>query len=155
MYRAENYLCPIVLLFHKRALVGVRADLDGSRHGGILLILGFVRRRCRSLPLAIQPLTLDDGRKILIADIQIDVAVDAIYTALLGILPDAVSAAIIGLVTPVCQQDRIPGLDIIGGMRRERGYFLSCCHLQYLDRPDHRACIVCHRFPCEIIVASR
>lgn len=35
MYWAENYLCPIVLLFHKRTLVGVRADLDGSGHGGI------------------------------------------------------------------------------------------------------------------------
>lgn len=38
MYRAENYLCPIVLLLHKRALVGVRADFDGSGHGGIGLI---------------------------------------------------------------------------------------------------------------------
>ena len=38
MYRAENYLCPIVLLLHKRALVGFRADLDGSGHGGIGLI---------------------------------------------------------------------------------------------------------------------
>ena len=67
MYRAENYLCPIVLLLHKRALIGVVADSDGSCHGRIGLI------GCRSgswlcLAPAVQPFALDDRRKVLVAD---------------------------------------------------------------------------------------
>ena len=79
MYRAENYLCPIVLLLHKRALVGVVADFDGSCHGAVLLIIGFVRCRHRSFPPAVQPLTLDNGREILVADIQIHITVKAYF----------------------------------------------------------------------------
>ena len=116
MYRAENYLCPIVLLLHKRALVGVRADFDGSGHGGIGLIIGFVRCRHRSFPPAVQTLALDNGREILVADIQIHIAVDTVYTSLLRMLPDAVCAAVIGLIDPVRQPDRVPRLDIIGSM---------------------------------------
>ena len=78
MYRAENYLCPIVLLLHKRALVGVRADLDGSRHGGIGLI-GCRRGSWLCLAESVQPLTLDNGREILIADIQIHITVKAYF----------------------------------------------------------------------------
>ena len=82
MYRAENYLCPIVLLLHKRALVGVRADFDGSGHGGIGLI-GCRRGSWLCLAESVQPLTLDNGREILIADIQIHITVDASDLALL------------------------------------------------------------------------
>ena len=78
MYRAENYLCPIVLLLHKRALVGVRADLDGSGHSGIGLI-GCRRGTWLSLAESVQPLTLDNGREILIADIQIHITVKAYF----------------------------------------------------------------------------
>ena len=78
-------------------------------------------RRIRLLAVAVQPLRLDDDREILVADIQINIAVDAVHTAFLGMLPDAVSAAIIRLITPVCQPDGVAGLDVIGGMRRERG----------------------------------
>ena len=56
-----------------------------------------------------------------VADIKIDVAVDAVHTAFLGMLPDAVCAAVIRLVAPVRQPDGVAGLDVIGGMRRERG----------------------------------
>ena len=120
MYRAENYLCPIVLFFLERTLVGVRSDLDGSGHGGVLLILGFVKHRCRSLPPAIQPLILDNGREILIADIQIHITVDASDLAFFTVLPDTVNTAVIGLIAPVRQPDRIPGLDIVGGMCGQR-----------------------------------
>jgi len=76
MYRAENYLCPIVLLLHKRALVGVRADFDGSGHGGIGLI-GCRRGSWLCLAPAVQPLAFDSSREILIADIKIHITVDA------------------------------------------------------------------------------
>ena len=93
MYRAEKILCPIVLLLHKRALVSVIADLDGSRHGDIWLI-GCRRGSWLCLAPVIQPFAPDNCREILVADVQIDVAVDAIHTSLLAVLPDAVSAAI-------------------------------------------------------------
>ena len=67
MYRAENYLCPIVLLLHKCALVSVIADLDGSGHGGIGLI-GRRRGSWLCLAPAVQPFALDDRRKVLVAD---------------------------------------------------------------------------------------
>ena len=93
---------------------------SNSGHGGVLLILGFVKRRCRSLPPAIQPLTLDNGREILIADIQIHIAVDTCNLALFTVLPDAVSTAVIGLIDPVRQPDRVPRLDIVSGMCGQR-----------------------------------
>ena len=89
MYRAENFLCPIVLFFLKRTLVGVVADLEGSGHSGIGLI-GCRRGSWLCLAPAIQPLTLDNGREILIADVKIHIAADTVHTPLLGVLPDAV-----------------------------------------------------------------
>ena len=87
MYRAEKYLCPIVLLLHKRALVSVIADLDGSRHGDIGPI-GCRRGSWLYLAPAIQPFALDNCRKILIADVKIHIAVDTCNLALLRVLPD-------------------------------------------------------------------
>ena len=49
VYRAENSLCLIFLLFHKRTLADVIADPDGSGHGGVLLILRVVRHSGLSL----------------------------------------------------------------------------------------------------------
>ena len=71
-------------------------------------------------PPAVQSLALDDGREILIADIQIHIAVDTCNLALLRMLPDAVSTAVVGLVHPVRQPDRVPRLDIIGSMCGQR-----------------------------------
>ena len=71
------------------------------------------------LAVAIQPLALDNRGKILVADIEIDIAIDAVHAAFLGVLQDTVSAGIIRLVTPVRQPDRVAGFDVTGGMRRE------------------------------------
>ena len=64
MYRAENYLCPIVLFFLERTLVGVRADFDGSGHGGIGRI-GCRRGTRLHLSPSVQPLALDSSLEIL------------------------------------------------------------------------------------------
>ena len=85
-----------------------------------------IRNRCRRicqgflLAVSIQTLTLDNGRKILIADIQIHIAVDTSNLTLFRMLPDAISTTVIGLVDPVRQPDRVPGLDIIGSMCGQR-----------------------------------
>ena len=81
-----------------------------------------IRNRCRRicqgflLAVSIQPLTLDNGREILIADIQIHITVDASDLALLRMLPDAICAAVIGLIDPVRQPNGVAALDIIGSV---------------------------------------
>lgn len=127
--RGINFIFRLLLLWfcpspdgHSRShllqctLVAVLANLHSHGNIGIR----YIGRRCRSLPPAIHPLTLDNGREILIADIQIHIAVDTCNLALLKMLPDAVSTAVVGLVHPVRQPDRVPRLDIIGSMCGQR-----------------------------------
>ena len=84
-----------------------------------------IRNRCRRicqgflLAVSIQPLTLDNGREILIADIQIHITVDASDLALLRMLLDAICAAVIGLIDPVRQPNGVAALDIIGSVGSE------------------------------------
>ena len=97
--------------FHKRSLVSVIADGD-SNCGGIQYI---GRRRGRFRP-AVQSLILDDCEKILVADIQIHIAVDACNLAFAAVLPDGVGTAVVGLIYPVRKPNGVAALDIIGGM---------------------------------------
>ena len=105
----------LCLIQFSAVLLAVNSDFDCDA------VLRSRRRRIRLLAVAVQPLRLDDGREILVADIEIDVAVDACDLAFLGMLPNTVCAGVIRLVTPVCQPDSVVGLDVIGGMCRERG----------------------------------
>ena len=58
MYRAENILCPIALLLHKRTLVGILADSNDHSSCGVRL----GRRKIRRFTVAVQPLSLDDRK---------------------------------------------------------------------------------------------
>ena len=105
----------LCLIQFSAILLSVNRDLNGD---------AVLRRRCRRsrlLAVAVQPLRLDDGREILVADVEIDIAVNAVHAAFLGMLPDTVCAGVISLGAPVRQPDRVATLDVIGGMRRERG----------------------------------
>ena len=105
----------LCLIQFSAVLLSVNRDLNGDA------VLRSRRRRIQILTMAIQSLCLDDRGKVLVADIKIDVAVDACDLALLGMLPDAVCAAVVRLVNPVRQPDGIAALDVIGGVRHERG----------------------------------
>ena len=81
MYRAEKFLCPIVLFFLQRILIAVFANLYSHSDIGIRHI-GCRRGSWLCLAPAVQPLALDNRGEILIADIQIHIAVDAVNLAL-------------------------------------------------------------------------
>ena len=70
-------------------LLAVNSDLNGNA------VLRSRRRRIRLLAVAVQPLCPDDRGKVLVADIQINIAVDAVHAAFLGMLPDTVCAGVI------------------------------------------------------------
>ena len=105
----------LCLIQFSAVLLSVNRDLNGDA------VLRSRHRRIQLLTIAIQSLCLDDRGKVLVADIEIDVAVDACDLAFLGMLPDTVCAGVIRLVTPVCQPDRVAALDAIGSVRHERG----------------------------------
>ncbi len=112
----------LCLIQFSAVLLAVNSDFNCDA------VLRSRRRRIRQdflLAVSVQPLCLDDGRKIFVADVQINIAVDAIYAAFLGMLPDAVCAAVVGLVIPVCKPDRVAALDVIGGVRHERGILFA------------------------------
>ncbi len=106
----------------QRTFVALLADLHG--HGNISIRhIGHRRGSRLSLAVPVQPLALDDGREVLVADVQIDVAVDTIHASLLAVLPDAVSTAVAGLVHPMRQPDGVTALDVVRrvcGQRRSR-----------------------------------
>ena len=87
-------------------------------------VIGSRRRRIRQnflLSVAIQFLRPDDRGEILVTDVQINIAADACDLALFRMLPDAVCTTVIRLVNPMRQPDGVAALDVIGGMRHERG----------------------------------
>jgi hypothetical protein len=108
----------LYLIQFSAVLLSVNRDLNGDA------VLRSRRKRIWQdffLAIAVQSLCLDDRGKVLVADIEIDVTVDACDLAFLGMLPDAVCASVIGLIHPVCQLDRVARLDVIGSVRHERG----------------------------------
>ncbi len=105
--RKKSRRAPLLCLIQfSVVLLSVNRDLNGNA------VLRSRRRRIRQhrfSAVAVQPLTLDDRGKVLVADIQIDIAADACDLALLGMLPDGIAA-----------------LDVIGSVRHERGDPLCC-----------------------------
>ena len=111
--RAEKNPCPSCgLSFYERTLVSVIADFDSCGHGGVGLIVRY-RRRFDS-PESIQSFSLDDGRKILVAGIKVNISGDTVYLAFFRILPHRIGTAVVGPIHPVRKPDRVVGFNIIG-----------------------------------------
>lgn len=99
--RAEKNPCPSCGLgFYERTLVSVIADFDSCGHGGVGLIVRY-RRRFDS-PESIQSFSLDDGREILIADIEVNIAGNAVHLALFAVLPHRIGTAVVGVLSTQC-----------------------------------------------------
>ena len=88
----------LCLIQFSAVLLSVNRDLNRDA------VLRSRRRRIQFLTVSIQPLRLDDRGKVLIADVKIDIAVDTVHAAFLGMLPDTVCAGVIRLVTQCASQ---------------------------------------------------
>ena len=122
--RAEKNPCPSCgLSFYERTLVGLVADLHGHSSG--LAVCGRLRiryrRGIRRLAPAVQPIALDDGREILIADIEVNIAGNAVHLALFAVLPHRIGTAVVGPIHPVRKPDRVVGFNIIGCVGKQGG----------------------------------
>jgi len=107
--RITNYLSTalnLCLIQFSRVFLSVNSNLNGN---------AVIRQRCRSRSssVAVQYLCLNPFRIIDIAFVEVNVTADTVNLAFAGVLPDAVSTAVICVLTPMCKPDGISTLDVV------------------------------------------
>ena len=118
MYSCRSFLRQLdsSLIQFAAILLTVHSYLDSDT------VIRSSNRRIRKIFLlaeSVQSLILDDCGKILVADIQIHIAVDACNLALAAVLPDGIGTAVVGLIDPVGKPNGVAALDIIGSVGSE------------------------------------